>query len=65
VPEWLGRNNTRSNAPAGGADVPTAPVPATGEQWGSGGQQRPQPAGFDDDPDSDTGRRNIFRIFTN
>jgi hypothetical protein len=65
VPEWLGRGNTRSNAPAGGVDAPTAPVPASGEQWGSGGQQRPQPAGLEDDTESDTGRRNIFRIFTN
>jgi hypothetical protein len=65
VPEWLGRGNSRNNAPAGGADVPTTSVPASGEQWGSGSQQRPQPAGFEDDPESDTGRRNIFRIFTN
>jgi hypothetical protein len=65
VPEWLGRNNARNNAPSGGAAAPTAPVPAPGDAWNSGSQQRSQPAGFEDDPESDTGRRNIFRIFTN
>lgn len=65
VPEWLGRNSTRNNAPTGAVDGPTTPVPASGEAWGSGTQQRPQPADFDDDSETDTGRRNIFRIFTN
>jgi hypothetical protein len=65
VPEWLGRGNARNNAPSGAADAPTTPVPASGDSLGSGARQRQQPEGFEDDPESDTGRRNIFRIFTN
>jgi hypothetical protein len=73
VPDWLGRNTTRNAAGAGApADGPTVPVPSMSPRPSdapgtySAPAATPQgsaPAG--DADDDDTGRRNIFRIFTN
>jgi hypothetical protein len=64
VPDWMTRNNApRNAAPAAPGDGPTVPVPSIQRQGDPtsayGSQQAP---GADDD---DSGRRNIFRIFTN
>ncbi len=76
VPDWLGRNTTRNAAgPATGEDRPTAPVPSMPRQSDSPAAysapaagalpQSPSPAGDADSDDDASGRRNIFRIFTN